>query len=94
VFAEVPTDAKLIRTDVDGPIVAIVKAGSMKEAIGIANDLGRHAIGAVFSRTPSHIEMAQETMQADVLLINEATIGDAVIEPLDAHDLEGWVEAL
>jgi malonate-semialdehyde dehydrogenase (acetylating)/methylmalonate-semialdehyde dehydrogenase len=45
VFADVPPDSRLHRTEVFGPVVALMRADSLDDAIGLIND-GEHGNGA------------------------------------------------
>lgn len=78
IFAVDKEDHPLLHEEVFGPVVAIYKVEDFENALRVANQIEYALTGAVFSRTPSHIEMAQAQFQVGNLYINRGCTGALV----------------
>ena len=72
IFTDVSPDAVTAQEQILGPVVVVIRASSFEEAITIANTKGSgYALsGGVYSRKPSHIKMARESLVAGQVFIN------------------------
>jgi len=79
IFTEVPPDARLVREEVFGPVVAIQRARDFDHAIELFNGTDYALAGGVFSRSPAHIEQARRQCECGNLYINRR-ITDARVD--------------
>jgi RHH-type proline utilization regulon transcriptional repressor/proline dehydrogenase/delta 1-pyrroline-5-carboxylate dehydrogenase len=61
-----------------GPIVALIHAGSFEDAIAIATRSEFALTGGVFSRRPSHLDLARRTFRVGNLYLNRGCTGSMV----------------
>ncbi|MCC6221474.1 MAG: proline dehydrogenase family protein [Deltaproteobacteria bacterium] len=78
IFAEVPREHEISRKEIFGPVLAMIKAASFEEALEIALDSEYGLTGAVFSRSPKHIELAKKDFRVGNLYINRGCTGAIV----------------
>eukprot|EP00793_Prasinoderma_coloniale_P001614 PRCOL_00003419-RA len=68
----------LWRSEVFGPVLAVAKAREIDHAIDLANDSDYKLTGALYSRTPSHIEAVRKKFKVGNLYINRDPTGALV----------------
>src|SRR6266436_6269976 len=78
VFANVPLDHALWRTELFGPVLAVVKARDFDEALRLAMDSEYGLTGAVFSRSPRNLQHAAREFRVGNLYLNRGCTGAAV----------------
>lgn len=90
IFADVTRDSRLNREEFFGPVLAVLKAKSIDEAIEIANDSEYALTGGLFSRSPAHISRVRERLEVGNLYINRGITG-ALVErhPFGGFKLSG-----
>lgn len=77
-FDGLPRSHELVRQEIFGPVLIVMRAGSFDEALDIANDSDYGLTGGLYSRTPSHLELARRKMQCGNLYLNRAITGAIV----------------
>ena len=80
-----PTDS-LAQNEFFGPIVAVIKANDLSEAIDILNNTEYALTGGLFSRSPAHIERAKNELEVGNIYINRGITGAMV----DRHPFGGY----
>jgi RHH-type proline utilization regulon transcriptional repressor/proline dehydrogenase/delta 1-pyrroline-5-carboxylate dehydrogenase len=91
VFVDAATDSPLSRDATPGPRLCIVKSSTFDEALEIARSgAARTAIG-VYSRKPSHLEKAQQSLRPRMLFLNGPTIVARVGREIGPHALRAFV---
>lgn len=78
IFRDVPTNHPVFREEIFGPVIAATRANSFEEALTIANDCEYALTGGVFSRNPTHLELAKREFQVGNLYINRGITGALV----------------
>ena len=78
VFAEVPPTARIAREEIFGPVLAVLKAKNLDEAIAMANDTEFALTGGMYSRSPANIERAKRELTVGNLYINRTITGAIV----------------
>lgn len=78
IFAEVPPDARIAREEIFGPVLSVLPARSLDEAISMANESEYALTGGFFSRSPSNIEKVKREMEVGNLYINRGITGAIV----------------
>ncbi|MBI5768397.1 MAG: bifunctional proline dehydrogenase/L-glutamate gamma-semialdehyde dehydrogenase [Verrucomicrobia bacterium] len=78
VFTGCKVDHKIVREEIFGPVLAILKARDLDEAFAFANDCDYALTGGFFSRSPRAIERAREEFLVGNLYINRGCTGAIV----------------
>ncbi len=78
IFADVPPTAKIAQEEIFGPVLAIIKAKDMDEALKIANGTEYALTGGLFSRSPANIARIRREFRVGNLYINRKITGAIV----------------
>jgi RHH-type transcriptional regulator, proline utilization regulon repressor / proline dehydrogenase / delta 1-pyrroline-5-carboxylate dehydrogenase len=90
IFTDVSPDAKIAQEEIFGPVLAVIKAKNFDEAMAIANGTLYALTGGLYSRTPSHIQRAQDEFEVGNLYINRGITGAIVArQPFGGFKLSG-----
>jgi RHH-type proline utilization regulon transcriptional repressor/proline dehydrogenase/delta 1-pyrroline-5-carboxylate dehydrogenase len=79
VFVDCRPEHVIVREEIFGPVVAILKARDLDEAFGLANDSEYALTGGLFSRSPRAIERAKREFLVGNLYVNRGITG-AIVE--------------
>ncbi len=90
VFSNVsPTDT-IAQEEIFGPVVAIIRVKDFDEALQVANGTDYALTGGLYSRSPEHIERAQNEFEVGNLYINRTITGAIVArQPFGGFKLSG-----
>ena len=90
VFADVASTHRVAQEEIFGPILAVMKAASFQEALALANSTVYALTGGVYSRSPSHLELARQQFDVGNLYLNRPITGALVArQPFGGHRLSG-----
>ncbi len=90
IFTEVSPNATIAQQEIFGPVVAVTKVKDFSEALEVANGTNYALTGGLYSRTPSHIQMAQSEFEVGNLYINRTITGAIVAQqPFGGFKLSG-----
>ena len=78
IFAEVAPNARIAKEEIFGPVLAVLKAKSLDEAIQFANDTEFALTGGLYSRSPANIEKVKRELVVGNLYINRTITGAIV----------------
>ncbi len=78
IFADVAPDALIAQEEIFGPVVAVMKARDMDEALAIANGTQYALTGGLISRSPATIARVRREFLVGNLYINRGTTGALV----------------
>ena len=78
IFSEVPPTARVAREEIFGPVLAVLKAKDLDEAIRFANDTEFALTGGLYSRSPANIERVKRELTVGNLYINRTITGAIV----------------
>jgi aldehyde dehydrogenase (NAD+) len=97
IFVEVKRDMRIAREEIFGPVLAVLKAGSLEEAIDILNDTPYGLSSSIFTQDVNKAFTAVRDIKAGITYINGATIGaeahmpfGGVKETGNGHREGGW----
>jgi RHH-type proline utilization regulon transcriptional repressor/proline dehydrogenase/delta 1-pyrroline-5-carboxylate dehydrogenase len=79
IFTDVPSNSRLFREEIFGPVLAVSRAKDFDEALALANDSEFALTGGCYSRSPVNIERVKAEMICGNLYINR-TITGAIVE--------------
>lgn len=79
IFSNVSPESFLARDEIFGPVLSVLKASDIGEAISLANQSRYALTGGIFSRTPSSLARARRELRVGNLYINRGITG-AIVE--------------
>lgn len=90
IFADVRENARIMKEEIFGPVVAFCKARDFDHAIDIANNTEYGLTGAVLTNNRSHIEKAREDFHVGNLYFNRGCTGAIVgYQPFGGFNMSG-----
>lgn len=90
IFKDVSANGVIAQEEIFGPVVAVIRVKDFKEALEVANGTNYALTGGLYSRTPSHIQQAQEEFEVGNLYINRNITGAIVArQPFGGFKLSG-----
>ncbi len=90
IFSGIRAEHRLANEEIFGPVLSVVAAASLEEAIHLANATSYKLTGGVFSRLPSHLELARREFRVGNLYLNRGITGALVgRQPFGGFGLSG-----
>jgi len=87
---EAPPESSLAREEIFGPVLSVIRAADMTDALRIANDSMYALAGGIHSRSPANIERARREFRVGNLYINRRITGALVDrQPFGGFKLSG-----
>ncbi|MGE3780325.1 MAG: L-glutamate gamma-semialdehyde dehydrogenase, partial [Pirellulaceae bacterium] len=78
IFVDVSPQARIAQEEIFGPVLALIRASDLDEAIRIANGTPYALTGGIYSRNPAHVERAKRELMVGNLYINRPITGALV----------------
>jgi RHH-type transcriptional regulator, proline utilization regulon repressor / proline dehydrogenase / delta 1-pyrroline-5-carboxylate dehydrogenase len=78
IFAEVRPDTRIAQEEIFGPVLSVLRAENLDQALAWANDSQYALTGGFFSRSPGNIERVKREMEVGNLYINRGITGAIV----------------
>jgi RHH-type proline utilization regulon transcriptional repressor/proline dehydrogenase/delta 1-pyrroline-5-carboxylate dehydrogenase len=78
VLADLPPSSRLLREEIFGPVLSVVRAKDLEEAIAVAVGSEYALTGGLFSRSPASIALASRDFSVGNLYINRGITGAIV----------------
>ena len=78
IFADVDPNSDLAQKEIFGPVLAVIKARDMDQALAIANATEYALTGGLYSRSPATIERVKRDFEVGNLYINRGNTGALV----------------
>ncbi len=90
IVADVAPTARIAQEEVFGPILAVLKARNLEDALSIANGTDYALTGGLYSRSPAHLERARREFRVGNLYLNRPITGALVDrQPFGGFKLSG-----
>ncbi|MFG3728294.1 aldehyde dehydrogenase family protein, partial [Bacillus mobilis] len=90
IVADVAEDARIMKEEIFGPVVAFCKAKDFDHALAIANNTEYGLTGAVVTNNRDHIEKAREEFHVGNLYFNRGCTGAIVgYQPFGGFNMSG-----
>jgi RHH-type proline utilization regulon transcriptional repressor/proline dehydrogenase/delta 1-pyrroline-5-carboxylate dehydrogenase len=90
IFSDIREHHRLAQDEIFGPVLSVMRAKTFDEALHIANSTTYRLTGGVFSRTPSHLELARREFRVGNLYLNRGITGALVgRQPFGGFGLSG-----
>jgi alpha-ketoglutaric semialdehyde dehydrogenase len=81
VFANVTHDMRVAQEEIFGPVTAVIKCGSLEEAISIGNGVKYGLSSSIYTRDVNKAFLAMRDMYTGIFYVNAPTIGAEVHLP-------------
>jgi RHH-type proline utilization regulon transcriptional repressor/proline dehydrogenase/delta 1-pyrroline-5-carboxylate dehydrogenase len=78
IFADVPPSAVIAQEEIFGPVLAVMRARDLDDALAIANGTPYALTGGLYSRSPDHIARVKRELRVGNLYINRQITGALV----------------
>ncbi|MGZ3723928.1 MAG: aldehyde dehydrogenase family protein, partial [Bdellovibrionales bacterium] len=90
IFADVDPSSDLAQKEIFGPVLAVIRAKNMEQALAIANGTEYALTGGLYSRSPATIELVKREFEVGNLYVNRGNTG-ALVErhPFGGFKLSG-----
>ncbi len=90
IVADVAPDARIAQEEIFGPVLAVLPARNLDEALRIANGTRYALTGGLYSRSPAHIDRVKQEFLVGNLYVNRAITGALVDrQPFGGFKLSG-----
>jgi len=90
IFTDVPPQARIAQEEIFGPVLSVLKARDLDEALRWANATPFALTGGFYSRSPGNIERVKVEMQVGNLYINRGITGAQVArQPFGGFKMSG-----
>ena len=90
IFADVAETASIAQDEIFGPVLSVIRAKDLDDALRIANGTKYALTGGCFSRSPSHLEKVKRRFRVGNLYINRKCTGALVDrQPFGGFKLSG-----
>jgi RHH-type proline utilization regulon transcriptional repressor/proline dehydrogenase/delta 1-pyrroline-5-carboxylate dehydrogenase len=78
IFADVLPSARIAQEEIFGPVLAVIRAANLDEALRIANGTDYALTGGIYSRSPATLERARREFMVGNLYLNRPITGALV----------------
>jgi RHH-type proline utilization regulon transcriptional repressor/proline dehydrogenase/delta 1-pyrroline-5-carboxylate dehydrogenase len=78
IFADVPPTARIAQEEIFGPVLAVMRAADLDQALKIANGTDYALTGGIFSRSPASLDRARREFLVGNLYLNRPITGALV----------------
>jgi RHH-type proline utilization regulon transcriptional repressor/proline dehydrogenase/delta 1-pyrroline-5-carboxylate dehydrogenase len=90
IFGDVPENASIAQEEIFGPVLSVIRAKDLDDALRIANGVKYALTGGCYSRSPSHLELVKRKFRVGNLYINRKCTGALVDrQPFGGFKLSG-----
>ena len=90
VFVDIQPHHRLAQEEIFGPVLAVIKADSMPDAIRLANGTEYALTGGIYARSPATLAMARDQFDVGNLYLNRPITGALVFrQPFGGHRFSG-----
>jgi RHH-type transcriptional regulator, proline utilization regulon repressor / proline dehydrogenase / delta 1-pyrroline-5-carboxylate dehydrogenase len=90
IFADVPASSALAQEEIFGPVLSVMRAANLDQALTLANGVKYALTGGIYSRSPKNISRARRDFRVGNLYINRRITGALVgRQPFGGMKLSG-----
>ena len=90
IFADVKPTGRLAQEEIFGPVLSVLRAADLDEALRIANDTDYALTAGIFSRSPANLDRAARELLAGNVYLNRSITGALVNrQPFGGFKLSG-----
>lgn len=90
IFGDVPEGSSIAQEEIFGPVLSVLRAKDLEDALRIANGVKYALTGGCYSRSPSHLDLVKRKFRVGNLYINRKCTGALVDrQPFGGFKLSG-----
>lgn len=89
IFADVKPEMRIAREEIFGPVVSVIKAGDLEEAIRIVNGVSYGLSSSIYTRDVNRSAVAERDLDTGIVYINASTIGAEIQLPFGGTKKSG-----
>ncbi|MBI5587560.1 MAG: aldehyde dehydrogenase family protein [Deltaproteobacteria bacterium] len=89
IFSEVAAEMRIAKEEIFGPVVSVIRAADLKDAIGIANGVDYGLSASIYTRDVNCSAEAERDLDAGIVYINAPTIGAEIQLPFGGTKKSG-----
>lgn len=89
IFAEVDPEMRIARDEIFGPVVSVIKAKDLEEAIRIVNGTKYGLVSAIYTQDVNKSAIAERELDTGIVYINASTIGAEIQLPFGGTKKSG-----
>jgi len=89
IFSNVEPGMRIAREEIFGPVVSVLKARDLEDAITIVNDTKYGLVSAVYTQDVNNSAMAERELDTGIVYINASTIGAEIQLPFGGTKKSG-----
>ncbi|MCL5423333.1 MAG: aldehyde dehydrogenase family protein [Nitrospirae bacterium] len=89
IFSDVEPRMRIAREEIFGPVVAVLKAKDLEDAITIVNDTKYGLVSAIYTQDVNNSAMAERELDTGIVYINASTIGAEIQLPFGGTKKSG-----
>jgi len=90
IFAEVDPGMRIAQEEIFGPVVSVIKAKDLDDAIGIVNNTKYGLVAAIYTQDVNKSAIAERELNTGIVYINASTIGAEVQLPFGGTKKSGF----
>ncbi len=90
IFSDVPPSSRLATEEIFGPVLCVLRAADISQALAIATGVSYALTGGIYSRSPANLDLARRHFRVGDLYINRRITGALVgRQPFGGFKLSG-----
>jgi aldehyde dehydrogenase (NAD+) len=89
IFADVTPQMRIAREEIFGPVVSVMRCGSLEEAVDIGNDVTYGLSASIYTRDVNRAFTAMRDLYTGIFYVNAPTIGAEVHLPFGGTKATG-----
>jgi len=89
IFSDVTPSMRIAKEEIFGPVLSVIKAESLTEAIGIANNVEYGLSSAIYTQDVNSSAIAERDLTSGIVYINAPTIGAEIHLPFGGTGRSG-----
>lgn len=90
IFSEVRPRMRIAREEIFGPVVCVIKARDLQDAIHIVNDADYGLVSAIYTQDVNKSAIAERELNTGIVYINASTIGAEIQLPFGGAKKSGF----
>jgi aldehyde dehydrogenase (NAD+) len=89
IFSDVTPQMRIAREEIFGPVVSVLQAADLEEAIDIVNGTTYGLVSAIYTRDVNKSAVAEQELDTGIVYINASTIGAEIQLPFGGTKKSG-----
>ncbi|HXX53078.1 MAG TPA: aldehyde dehydrogenase family protein, partial [Thermodesulfovibrionales bacterium] len=89
VFSDVTPEMRIAREEIFGPVVSVLRANHLEDAIAIVNDTNYGLVSSIYTEDVSKSAVAERELDTGIVYINASTIGAEIQLPFGGTKKSG-----